>query len=248
MRRSGQYTSGASSSTVKPVVKAHLAEHQPQADADRDQRHPEGGQQLEHQRRQERDPQRRHRRAAVGGGQFGDAMLGPGGAAQRPQRGDSGDQVQQPRLQGRHGGQRRRRALGGRQADQHHEDRDQRQRDHHDHSRFQVVDRRSRRRWPASGSRRAASAGRYRGEIRPQPVEAAGDHHRGGVALRRQLLWVAGPSPPPAPRRRDRRSPRWPRVGPGVPEASAPAARTTHSDNRIDSGPSQARRCVPQGR
>ena len=42
--------------------------------------------------------------------EFGDPPYGAAGAAQRPQRRDAGDEVEQPGLQGGHRGQRRRRA------------------------------------------------------------------------------------------------------------------------------------------
>ena len=116
---------------------------------------------------------------------------GPAGAAQRPQRGDSGDQIQQPRLQGRHGRQRRRRSVGGRQPDQHHEDRYQRQRDHHDHRRFQVVDR-DHGDGGRGQDRGKQQGGQVSGEVGAQAVETAGDHHRGVVALGGEFTGLAG--------------------------------------------------------
>ena len=95
-RRSGQKTSGASSRAVRAGRQRHVAEHQAQADTDRDERDTEGGQQFEHERRQKRDTQRRHRRTAMGRTEFGDPMCGSAHPAQCAQRGNARNQIQQP--------------------------------------------------------------------------------------------------------------------------------------------------------
>ena len=58
----------------QPGGQRHLAEHQPQADAHGDHRDTEGGEQFQHQRGQERDAQRRHRRTPMCRTQFGDPV------------------------------------------------------------------------------------------------------------------------------------------------------------------------------
>ena len=148
---------------------------------DRDERHAQGRDQFQHQRRQERDPQCRHRRTPVRGTQTRDPLSGPIGPPERAQRGDTGDQIQQARLQGGHRRQCRRRPLRGGQTDQHHEDRDQRQRDQHDERRLQIVERDH-----DDGGRgedgRQEQRGQIPGEVGTQPVQAAGDHGRGLAA------------------------------------------------------------------
>ena len=118
-------------------------------------------------------------------------MLRAGRAAQGAQGGDAGDQIQQAGLQRGHGRQRGRRSFGRGQADEHHEDRYQWQRDHHDHRRFQVVERDHR-----HGGRREdrgqQQGGQIPGEVGAQAVQAAGDHDRGVVALGRQLTGLPG--------------------------------------------------------
>ena len=64
-RRSGRYSSGASTSTVRPACEPEAAVDQPHADRHRDERDAERRRQLEHRPRQEADAQRPHRRAAV---------------------------------------------------------------------------------------------------------------------------------------------------------------------------------------
>ena len=160
-RRSGQNTSGASSSAVSASASVISPNTRRRPDADRDQRDAERGKQFEHQRGQERDAQRRHRRTAMGRTEFGDPGRRAVGAAQRAQRRDARDEVEQPGLQRGHRGQRRRRPVRGGQADQHHEERDQRQRDQHDQRRPAGRTARSRPRRPGSGSRRGTATGRY---------------------------------------------------------------------------------------
>ena len=104
------------------------------------------------------------------------------------------------RLQRRHGRQRGRRSVGGRQPDQHHEDRYQRQRDHHDHRRFQVVER-DHGDGGRGQDRGQQQGGQVAGEVGPQAVEPAGDHDRGRIALCGQFTGLHGRSPPPAPDR-----------------------------------------------
>ena len=72
----------------------HIAEHQAQPHIDRHQRHPQGGDEFQHRRRQERDAQRLHRRAPVRGGQGGDPVGWSAGAAEGTQGGYAGDQIQ----------------------------------------------------------------------------------------------------------------------------------------------------------
>src|SRR6202012_961841 len=103
----------------------------------------------------------------MGVGQSRNAALRPAGAAESPQRGNSGYQVQQPSLQGGHGGQRGRGPLSSRQTDHHHEDRDQRQRDRHDHSRFQVVEPNNKSAYRGQ-DRRQQQRRKIGGEIGPQ--------------------------------------------------------------------------------
>ena len=106
---------------------------------------------------------------------------GPVGAAERAQRGDAGDQVQHPRLQRGHRAQRRRRTVCGDQADEHHEERYQRERDHHDDGRLQVVVRHDHDR--GRGEHRGQDHRRQVcGEVRPQPVESARRQERGIVS------------------------------------------------------------------
>ena len=115
-----------------------LPEDDPEADRDGDDRHRQGRQQFEHQRGEERHPQRAHGLGAV----LGLAALQPFGLGFRPsehlqgrQAGDQvGEVVGEPGL---HRPPLARDGLG-RPAHQGHEERDQRQSEGHDHRREQV--------------------------------------------------------------------------------------------------------------
>ena len=125
--RSGRYASGARISTSSAVSRSRLPVEQPEPDLHGDQRHRQRREQLQHERRQERDPQRAHRRLAVRLGHPPDQRdlgLGPAEDRQRRQALDGVEEVpaeplqQVPLLAG---------VLLRLHADQRHEHRDQRQ-------------------------------------------------------------------------------------------------------------------------
>ena len=69
------------------------------ADGDRDERRAEHRQQLEHERREEADAQRRHRLAAVALARVVDRLRGGVLAAERAQRLEAGDDVEEARAE-----------------------------------------------------------------------------------------------------------------------------------------------------
>ena len=106
----------------------HVPVEQPQPDLDRDQGRGDGGGELEHQRGQERDPQRGHGRRPVGAGGLADHLLLRLGPAEQLERGQALDHVEEvPGERGEQPPLPPRLRLGV-PADQHREQRDQRQR------------------------------------------------------------------------------------------------------------------------
>ena len=83
-RRSGQNTSGANSRAVRPAASVISPYTSRSPDAHRDERDTEGGQQFQHERRQECDPQRGHRRTAMCRTEFGDPSRRAADAARAP--------------------------------------------------------------------------------------------------------------------------------------------------------------------
>ena len=149
-----------------------LTEDESQADADGYQGDAERREKLQDERGHERDAQRGHRRTPMGGTEFGDAVGRSIGAAECAQRGDACDQVQHPRLQRGHRAQRGGGTVSGDQADECHEQRYQRECDHHDDGGLQVVVRHDHDR--GRGQQRGQDHRRHVcGEVRPQSVESA---------------------------------------------------------------------------
>ena len=139
------------------------------------------------------------------------------------------------------------RSFGGRQPDQHHEERNQRQRDHHEHRRFQVVDRDHA---TVAGVRIAASSsvGRYPMKYGRKRVQATGDHHCGVVALCCQFTRLAGGHRLEhlAVEIGDRR--RWRPVDPGAPEANASAYGQPTASTGLPTEADRCAACGPRGR
>jgi hypothetical protein len=140
---------------------------------DRDDRDRQRCGELEHEGGQERDAQHTHRGATVVVGDGGDRALLSVGTAEDPQRGEAVDEVEEvpgepleclplpagPRLR--------------RQADEHHEDRQQRQRERHDQARRPVGQP------DADHDQRGDDAAHHQlrqvaGEVRVESVDSAG--------------------------------------------------------------------------
>ncbi len=111
---------------------------QPQSDLDRDERHRQRGDQLERQRREERDPQSVHRRRAVLLGDLMDGVALGLCAAEEPKRGHALDHVEEVAAEALEYGPLPGRAALGHPPDQHHEHRDQRHGQRDQHRRQQV--------------------------------------------------------------------------------------------------------------
>ena len=160
-RRSGQNTSGASSSTVRALARtiSPNTSRSPTLTATSATPRVATSSSTRVDRKAMRSVAIAERRWAAPSSAI--RPLRAVGAAQRPQRRDAGDEIEQPGLQGGHRGQRRRRALRGGQPDQDHEHRDQRQRDQHDRRRPAGRSRRWRQPRPESGSPPWNKAGRY---------------------------------------------------------------------------------------
>ena len=137
-RRRGRYSSGASTSTVSPACRPSPPSASRTPDRHRDERDAEGGGQLEHRPREEREAQRPHRRAAVALADLGDAGRLRAAAIERAQRRQAAHDVEEVRRQQPQGVPALAGALLGGAADQPHEDRHERQRDRHHERRLQV--------------------------------------------------------------------------------------------------------------
>ena len=84
--RSGAYSSGASTRIVSAGAKPDAAAVEADADLDGDDRRAERRRELEHERREEGDPQRAHRLAPVGLARLGERSAWIGAAVERAQR------------------------------------------------------------------------------------------------------------------------------------------------------------------
>ena len=138
--RNGRNTSGASTSTNSPAHERHVASDEPQPDRHGDERDREARGELEREPREERDAQHLHGACAIVIGHRADAGDLPFGAAERHERRQSADDLEESARQ-------RGEALPlpplhglGRHADERHEHRDQRQHDHEHEARQRVGD------------------------------------------------------------------------------------------------------------
>ena len=163
-----------------------------QADRDRDQGDRQGGQDLEHQRGEERDAQGPHRGAAVLVGDGAEALGLASGPAERDEDVEPGDEVEE--VVAEHGERppAPRRVVAGVQADQDHEDRDERDRRRDDDGRHPV-----RGEQPDPHEHRHRRGQQQGRQVAPQvPVErvhAAG--RQGGELGGGGQAGVAGPEP-----------------------------------------------------
>ena len=130
--RSGRYASGASSSTNSPTASVERAVEQPEPDRHGDDRDRDAREELEREPREERDPQHLHRLAPVVVGDALDGCRGPVLPAEHLERRQSPCTVSAKRAA------RRCRVchwrcctVARRQADQHHEERDEGEREQH---------------------------------------------------------------------------------------------------------------------
>ena len=139
MARSGRYASGASSSTSRAVVRSSEPPSSRSPTGTATSASDSDAHQLQHQRRQERHPQRPHGGAPVGVGHpLGSTVGLVAGPAEGAQRGQAADHVEEVPAEP---GQRRHcRSVTALvcHADQRAEDRDQRQGDQHDDRTGQV--------------------------------------------------------------------------------------------------------------
>ena len=211
----------------------------------------QGGDQLEHGRRQERHAERLEHGPSVAVGDLrdvGDLRLGP---PEEPQRGESRQHVEEVSRQALQRGPLPAGPLFGHAADQHHEDRDQRHRDDHDQRRPRIGDEDDQ-----AGDGRDDRGGGEGWHVPPRPrlegVQAGGEQRghpgRSGLGTRRSrqpghvVEHLAADQSPGAAHRQRRR--------PGRQGAREPAERR-HDEQRQDQrsdGPVSAvdqRRQVP---
>ena len=143
----------------QPGAQAEVAVREPDPDRDGDHRDRHGRDQLEDQRGEERDLERRERALAVGLADARDRGELRSPAAEDLQRRQAAHDVEEVAGEALEARQLALYALAGDRADERHEDRDQRQREQHDQSRDPVVGEDRDRRSPRARSRRAADGG-----------------------------------------------------------------------------------------
>ena len=227
-RRSGRYSSGASTRTVRPGLQAEPAAHEADTDRDRDQRHAQGRGQLEDGAGQEGDPERPHRRPPIALADVRERRRLSPGPVERPQRGQPAHHVEEVGRQEPQGEPPLPGPLLRVAPDQPHEHRDERQRGEHDQRRAEV-DR---------GHERQDGHGNDTGEheLRQVPgevgLEAVDALHRG-----RDDLPAPRRRPPTSAGARRRRSTRSSRSS----ESTAWAARRPATSNDQASAPRAAK-------
>ncbi|MDT4836038.1 hypothetical protein FQZ97_697210 [compost metagenome] len=164
----------AQAELLAPGAEAERAQ-QVETDVDRDQRHAQRGEQLQHGRRQERDAQHRHRALAqrLGGGT---EPVGRGiDRVERAQRGQAAQAVEQEGVHAAHLDHLRLAGRLGAPADDGHEDRDQRRR-HQQHQRRGPREPGHRREQEERHHRRAPACGLVAHEVRHQRLGLFGEH------------------------------------------------------------------------
>ena len=120
-------------------LEADVAVQQPQADRDRDERDGDAGQQLQHQRGQERQTEGRHRRPPVAVGHRADGLDLRLRSAEDLERRQAGHDVEEVSRQPLQRAQLTVGVAAGRRSDEHHEHRDQGECDRDDDRREPVL-------------------------------------------------------------------------------------------------------------